>query len=339
MLFRVLSNPNISQNCADQSAGVFTIGNFDGVHLGHQALVEQVKTLAAKLQAVSAVVLFEPQPQEFFLQDKAPPRLMNFRQKVQALFQYGVQRVVICRFSAAFAALSPLEFVQSLQQIAPLAGVVVGDDFHFGAQRAGDFETLQAFGEQLGFVVSAVTSQLAPNGEHLQRVSSSEIRALVAKAQFQQAAALLTRPYYMSAKIEYGQQLGRKINVPTANLRPVQAGNRPAVSILQGVYAGWAAIEDQAQPLHSVPRYPVVGNFGYRPSVNGKIWRGEIHLIDTTLDNDALYSKRLIFIPETRLRTEKTFDSLAELRQAIDQDIQAARDFLSSAAVASSNHA
>ena len=208
---------------------VVTVGNFDGVHRGHQAILAQLQEAGMRLGLPDTVMVFEPQPQEFFQGAGAPARLMHWRDKMEALAAAGVARVLCVRFDQRFRSLTAREFVQKL--LVDGLGcryLVIGDDFRFGCDRSGDFSLLQAAGRESGFdVVSTPTVTVA--GE---RVSSTRIRVAVQAGDFVVAEALLGRPYTVSGRVAHGDKIGRTLGVPTANIPP-----RRLVSPLGGIYA------------------------------------------------------------------------------------------------------
>ena len=288
---------------------VATLGNFDGVHLGHQAVIGQLADKAQALNLPTLVMLFEPQPQEFFDPQGAPPRLMRLREKLQALRRYSVDRVLCVNFDARFAALEPEAFIRRvLIEGLGVRTLVVGDDFRFGYRRRGDFAMLQAAGRERGFQVVNMHS-LAIDGA---RVSSTRIRAALAAADLARAEKLLGRPYRMCGRVAHGDKRGRTFGVPTANIH-LHRHNTP----LKGVYA----VE-----LFGLPAEPLAGvaNIGTRPTVGGTRPLLEVHLLD--FDQD-IYGKYVHVNFLRKLRDEKRFGSPDELKTRIQQDIAEARAF------------
>lgn len=288
---------------------VATIGNFDGVHLGHQAVLGQLAEKADELRLPAVVITFEPQPQEFFAPDRAPPRLTRFREKLQALRRYAVDRVLCIRFNRTFSQLPPESFIERiLVQGLNVRYLVVGDDFHFGHQRRGDFAMLQAAGAAHGFpVVNMHTFGI--DGE---RVSSTRVREALAGGNLKRAEQLLGRPYRMSGRVARGDQRGRTIGFPTANLH-LHRRSTP----LQGVYAVEVfGLADE--PL------PGVANVGNRPTVDGTRSLLEVHLLDFAKDIYGCYVHVDFLL---RIRAERRFESFDALKQQIQLDAQAARDF------------
>ena len=296
---------------AAHRGGVATIGNFDGVHTGHRRILDQVIAEARRRKVPSTVVLFEPQPAEFFAPDKAPPRLMTLRDKVRALRHAGIDQVLCCRFDQRFRSQSAAEFVENLL-VKGLAvqTLVVGDDFRFGADRCGDFSYLQQAGALHGFTVRD-TPTFEVVGE---RVSSTRVRAVLQQGNLQQAAQLLGHPYTISGRVRHGDKRGRQIGVPTANL---------AMRRVQSPVAGVYAVRVNGGGLEAARG---VANVGTRPTVDGVDNRLEVHLLDFAGD---LYGRYLEVEFLHFLRAEKKFDGLESLSAAIHADIENARAFFS----------
>lgn len=288
---------------------VATIGNFDGVHLGHQAVIGQLAEKAQELGLPTLIIVFEPQPQEFFNPDNAVPRLTRLREKLQVLRRYSVDRVLCLRFDAKFAALEPEVFIQHL--LVNDLGVrylVVGDDFRFGNKRRGDFAMLQQAGSQHGFqVVNMHTVTI--DGE---RVSSTRIRTVLANADLATAEKLLGRPYRMSGRVAHGDKLGRTLGFPTANIHL----HRQATPV-KGVYA----VE-----VFGLKTEPLAGaaNVGTRPTVGGARTLLEVYLLDFS---DDIYGAYVHVNFLHKLRDEQHFDSLDELKRWIHKDVADVRQF------------
>jgi riboflavin kinase/FMN adenylyltransferase len=286
-----------------------TIGNFDGVHLGHQAVIAQLAQKAKELHRPTTVVLFEPQPLEFFRPDVAPARLTRLREKVEVLAGHAVDRVLCVRFNTPFAALSADEFIRRI-----LIGgldvrhLVVGDDFRFGAKRQGDFATLAESGRREGFEVAA-TQTVAVDGT---RVSSTRVREALAVADLAAAEKLLGRRYGMSGRVVHGDKRGRTLGVPTANIFLHRK-----VSPVAGVFIV-EVLGLGPEPL------PGVANVGTRPTVGGTETLLEVHLLD--FDRD-IYGAHVKVEFLRKLRDEQRFDSLEELRVWMERDIAEARAF------------
>ncbi|WP_027349357.1 bifunctional riboflavin kinase/FAD synthetase [Halotalea alkalilenta] len=293
---------------------VATIGNFDGVHRGHRAILDQLRRHANGEGLALTVVLFEPQPREYFAGTQAPPRLTRLREKLRLLAEQGVEQVLCLPFNQRLRELSGRDFIERvLVEGLDVRHLVVGDDFRFGCDRAGDFALLEALGREHGYSVEHTHAfQLAD-----ERVSSSRVRTLLASGNFLQAAYLLGRPYRFEGRVVADRQLGRTLGVPTANL-PLPEG--PLV--LRGVYAVMVARE-------SGELLPGAANFGWRPTVGSQRPVLEVHLIDFSGD---LYGERLTVLPCVRLRGELVFDGLEALRTQLHRDVAVSRDYLSQAA-------
>ena len=290
---------------------VATLGNFDGVHLGHQAIIGQLAEAGAALRLPSTVIIFEPQPLEHFQSvDKVPPRLMRLREKLQALRRYSVDRVLCLGFDDALAAMPPAEFIQRiLVEGLGVRYLVVGDDFRFGARRAGDFSLLRSVGDAQGFQTVPMHTFMI-DGE---RVSSTRIRAALSAGDLSTAEKLLGRPYRMCGRVAHGDKRGRTIGVPTANVHL----HRVATPV-KGVYA----VE-----VFGLHREPVSGvaNVGSRPTVDGTRTLLEIHLFE--FDRE-IYGHYISIDFLHKLRDEQRFSSFDELKSRIALDIDEARAWL-----------
>ena len=284
---------------------VVSIGNYDGVHLGHQHVIKTLLEQSKRLNAPSTVVTFEPLGKEFF-NPKSIARLTSLDEKAKLLFDLGVDQVVCIEFNADFAGYSPERFVDDVL-VSGLGAqyVCVGDDFRFGKGRAGDFEFLQRSGLDKGFEVTAHET-FAIDGA---RVSSGRVRDALADNDFGFAERLLGRPYYIAGEVSKGQQLGRTIGFPTANIV------LPDVSLpVHGVYA--VSIESL-----SFGRQVGVANVGTRPTVDGKEQRLEVHIFD--FDQD-IYSQKVKVEFHQKIRGEQKFPSFELLQAQIKQDAERA---------------
>lgn len=294
---------------------VASIGNFDGVHLGHRAILKELARHGRRLGLAATVVLFEPQPTEFFAGERAPPRLMRLREKLGALEACGLERVFCLRFDRKLAGMSAEDFIEGiLVRGLALRHLVVGDDFRFGAGRRGDFEMLRAHGQRHGFQVQD-TPSVELDGV---RVSSTAIRAALGRGDLVGAERLLGRPYAICGRVSHGDRLGRSIGFPTANLRL----HRHVVPV-RGVYAV------RVDGLAGGPRQGVA-NVGRRPTVNGADCLLEVHLLDF---DGELYGRQLQVAFLRRLRDERRFESLQALQAQIASDVASARDWFSAAPV------
>lgn len=297
-------------NLRDKHKGcVATIGNFDGVHLGHRRVLDQVKQKAQQLGLPSVVIVFEPQPREFFAGDKAPQRLTRFGEKVRLLDAEGIDRVLCLSFNNRLRSMSADQFIeQLLLQGLAVKHFVVGDDFRFGCDRTGDYNMLAKAGQVHGFSVVNTETFLSED----ERVSSTRIRQVLLNNDLAQAKELLGRPYAISGRVVVGQQLGRQLGVPTANVRM----HRYA-SPLRGVYTVIATLADGRQVQG-------ICNIGMRPTVNGTQPVLEAHLFDFSED---IYGSLLSIEFQSFVREERRFDGLEQLKQQITQDIEEARAF------------
>jgi riboflavin kinase/FMN adenylyltransferase len=291
---------------------VATIGNFDGVHLGHQAILAQLAEQAARLRLPRLVITFEPQPQEFFAGPAAPPaRLTRLREKLMALDGLGIERVLCLEFDHRLAAMPAAAFVDDLLvRRLGIRYLVIGDDFRFGHRRTGDFAMLLEAGRRHGFEVADNHSYIL-DGE---RVSSTRIRQALGRGDLELAARLLGRPYDMCGRVAHGDRRGRTIGFPTANIHLHRR-----VTPVFGVYAVWLS------GAGLLP-WPGIANVGRRPTVQGDRERLEVHLLDFQGD---LYGQQVKIDFLHYLRPEQRFASLDALREQIQQDERAARDYFS----------
>ncbi|MCP5151996.1 MAG: bifunctional riboflavin kinase/FAD synthetase [Chromatiales bacterium] len=298
-----------------------TIGNFDGVHLGHRAVLARLADHARRLAVPGALLVFEPHPREFFSAAHAPARLTRLREKLSALATTGVERVIVARFDAALSSQPPAEFIEDL-----LVGrlgvrfVQVGDDFRFGYRAEGTFTLLAEAGVRLGFETERHPTFVVQGA----RASSSRVRDALAGGDLDTAAAILGRPYSICGRVRRGRQLGRTIGFPTANV----ALARVATPI-SGVFAVRLHERDGTAR-------PGVANVGVRPTVDGTVPLLEVHLFDYEGD---LYGRevRVEFI--RRLREERKFDGIDALRAQLARDATAAREALGVAGSASGGDA
>ena len=286
---------------------VATIGAFDGVHRGHQAVLNTLKEKSIELGLPSLVITLEPLPREYFAPDEAPARIMSFREKCIALDEQGIDRVLRIHFDKKTSLITAEDFVTEIfcKQLG-VKYMIAGDDLHFGYERQGNFQLLQKMGRALGFAVEDTTT-IELEGE---RVSSSRIRESLGQADFALARQLMGRPYSITGKVIYGQQLGRTIGAPTINL---QLHRRKTA--LSGVYT--VKVDIDGKMHHGV------ANVGTRPTLeHGLKAILEVHILDFSGD---LYGKVLRVEFHSKLRDEKKFNSLDELKAAINSDIETAR--------------
>lgn len=284
---------------------VITIGNFDGIHLGHQALLKKVKATAEELQVPSCVVTFEPHPMEFFLKEKVAPRLMRLREKFAAIAEFGIDQVVVLHFNSHLANLSAENFIKLvLTDKLQAKQIIVGEDFHFGKKRTGDIELLK----QAGFKVEGM---LGVSLER-ERISSSRVREALALGDHALVERLLGRPYTMMGRIVHGDKRGRIIGFPTANIYLHRAATP-----VQGVYA---------VRMHGITNNPLLGvaNVGIRPTVGGTRSLLEVHLFDF---NQDIYGRYVRVEFCKKLRNEERYANLDLLKQQIFKDAEKAREY------------
>lgn len=294
---------------SEHANSVLTIGNFDGVHLGHQQVIQQLLDKARLMGTKATVMVFEPQPMEFFAPSKAPARISSFREKYKQIAALGVDQLLVIRFCQRFAHLTPEQFIeQLLVQALAIRHLVIGDDFRFGRERRGDYAMLCRLSKQYGFSVEN-TRSFCQQG---QRISSTQIRQALRKGDIAQAQHCLGRTYRLSAKVSYGQQLGRQLGFPTANLH-LPRGSNP----MRGVYAV-RVCQCDGQPVN----WPAIANMGNRPTANGRELLLEVHILEQQL---SLYGKRLVVEPLLKIRDEVKFNSLDALKTQVDLDIQRAK--------------
>ncbi|MEW8671223.1 MAG: bifunctional riboflavin kinase/FAD synthetase [Candidatus Thiodiazotropha sp.] len=295
----------------DRQGCVATIGNFDGVHLGHQSVFRHLMEKGEALNLPTTVVTFEPQPREFFQPDSAPARLTRLREKLQAIGESGVQRVVVLEFNKRLAAMPAETFVRELlMEGLGTRFLSVGDDFRFGRGRKGDFDLLRRMGGEFGFEVENMNTYKLD----ADRVSSTRIRELLTLGDLTAAAQCLGRPYRICGRVIHGHKRGRTIGFPTLNVNMHRL-----VSPLHGVYA----VKVDGLDPHGLPG---VANIGNRPMVEGDHrYRLEVHLFNFERE---VYGKHVSVEFVRKLRDEQCFDSFEVLRQQIARDAEQAREIL-----------
>ncbi|MCK9564159.1 MAG: bifunctional riboflavin kinase/FAD synthetase, partial [Bacteroidales bacterium] len=288
---------------ADMGGVVATIGTFDGIHLGHQAIMAQVRRKATEYGLPSMAMIFEPHPREFFSQEQAPARLMRMHEKLEAIYAEGIDAIFCLQFNRRLRQLSASDFVQ--QVLIDGLGVrclVVGDDFHFGRDREGGSPMLKAAGQVQGFEVID-TATLVRDGR---RISSTWVRECLEAGDLAAAQALLGKPFRISGKVMHGQRLGRALGVPTANVF-LHRYRAP----LSGVFVVEVLLDGQ--------RLPAVANVGVRPTVGDLVKPIlEVHLLDW---EGELYGRRITVEFIDRLRSERQFAGVDELLRQINSDI------------------
>jgi riboflavin kinase/FMN adenylyltransferase len=289
---------------------VAVLGAFDGVHRGHQMVLSRLQEKGRELGLPTVVICFEPLPREFFAPTRAPSRLMSFREKFDALRDFGIDRLLRIPFDAPLSEMDAVDFVRQVFGDGLGAKfVVLGDDQRFGRNRQGDFELMHRLGADFGFAVEAIDS-VAIEG---QRASSTRIRAALEQGDFELAAELLGRPYSMTGRVVVGKQLGRTIDAPTANLHL-----RRIRSPLAGVYA--VEIDGIGAQKHVG-----VANVGTRPTI-GDLTHAilEVHILDFSRD---IYRRNITVTFRKKLRDERKFGSLGELREQIGRDFAEGRAY------------
>ncbi len=288
---------------------VLTIGNFDGVHLGHQQVIKALVSKAKALRCVPAVLVFEPQPQELFSPETAPARLCRLRDKYNLLAKLGVQRLICVNFTAKFAAQSAEHFIGSLLvNKLGIKHLIVGDDFHFGKNRAGNFQMLCQAGKDYGFDVSDTASYKMADC----RISSTAIRQALEQDKLTDAKHMLGREYSIIGRVFHGDKRGRQLGFPTANVLL-----KRRVSPLSGVFA--------VMVNTNTGQFKGVANIGERPTVNGIRQQLEVHLFDF---DASLYGQCIEVIVKKKIRPVKRFENLAALTEQIKQDSEQAKQVL-----------
>ncbi|MFW2097448.1 riboflavin biosynthesis protein RibF [Acinetobacter sp. ULE_I057] len=304
-----------------------TIGNFDGVHLGHQAMVSQLKEVAKAQNLKTLVMIFEPQPLEFFKGYEAPPRISSLREKVEYLSELGVDYIAIAKFDNQFRSLSAENFASLLKSKLNAQSLILGDDFHFGKDRQGNSEFLK----QYGFDVTNLNT-IEFNGE---RVSSTRIRQVLQAGDLSLAAKLLGRPYSMIGRVQYGDQIGRTLNFPTINVR--LGRHKPCLS---GIYAVDVICESTSLTQKVKAENPDkigiagyqtdalfgAGHVGTRPAIKQEHpeWRLEVHFPNVSANLYGLLM-RVTFLDY--LHGELNYPSLEALQAGIDDDVERLLEF------------
>jgi riboflavin kinase/FMN adenylyltransferase len=294
---------------AQHHGNVITMGNFDGVHLGHQQILSTLRQRGEALGVPSALITFEPQPREFFAGSEVPPRLTRLREKVQLLRETGLDRLVLLPFNERTARTRPEWIIDDLfHQMLGAKHVIVGDDFRFGRDRSGNYEMIERVGSDLGYTVSRMETF-----EHLgDRVSSTRVRNTLKAGDFEMAEMLLGHEYFIMGRVVYGRQLGRQLGVPTANIRLQRYK-----AALEGVYC--VSVEGIGPELRNG-----IANIGVRPTVDGKEPLLEVNVFDYS---GNLYNELLTIRFKRKLRDEKTFDGIDALKVQIDKDIAEAQEW------------
>ena len=288
---------------------VLTLGNFDGVHLGHQQLINHLIEQGKKLNLPTVVMLFEPQPLEFFSKQNAPARLTSFKEKVQLIEKLGIDYIIAVPFTQTFANMSANAFIQDwLIKKLSAKYIVIGDDFQFGRDRKGDINLLQQYTPNNQFSVESMPTFVWNN----LRISSTAVREALFNSDFELARCLLGRDYAIQGRVVHGNALARQLGFPTANIHLNR--KKPA---LQGVY--FVKVKNCCSNQY----YHGIANIGIRPTIEGKKAILEVNLFDFSGD---IYGQYLDVTFVHKLRDEKKFDSLSELKEQITQDICTAKE-------------
>lgn len=288
---------------------VVTIGNFDGLHFGHQHLLAMLNLASHELQLPSVMLTFEPNPTEFFSSNTPSARLMRFSEKWKAVAAHKVDYFYCARFNKAFAALSAEDFVKTiLVDQLHAKKIIVGDDFRFGAKRAGNIETLKTLGKEYGFEVDAVPQRRYQE----ERISSTRIRNALLEGDFATAAALTGRPFSLTGHVAYGNQIGRTLGFPTANIHL-----RRKMVPMMGIFTV------QVEGL-SEKALPGVASIGYRPTFNGKEIVLEVFIFDF---HQIIYGKKITVTFFEKIRDELKFASIDALVIRMKEDERVARRY------------
>ena len=304
-----------------QDRAVITVGSFDGLHIGHRAVVHRVKELAALRKGTSIVVTFDPHPQQVIAPDSAPRLLTSLEERSAAFERMDVDVMAVVPFTNDLRQLSPQDFVDRyLVEYLQAETIVMGYDHGFGRDRAGDVDTMKALAEQRGFDVVSVPPTLLDGDP----VSSTRVRRHIELGEMEAASRLLGEGYPVEGVVVAGDGRGQKLGFPTANLALTESKLLPP----DGVYAGW--IHDEVLGARRV-----VTNLGTRPTFDGAARRFEAHILDCQCD---LYGKRLNIALETRLRDERKFDGVEALKSQISEDIEETRRRLDSAGILMDAH-
>ncbi|NQY62378.1 MAG: bifunctional riboflavin kinase/FAD synthetase [Alteromonadaceae bacterium] len=292
---------------------VLTIGNFDGVHLGHRQVIAALVAKAKALNCVAAVLVFEPQPQELFSPEKAPARLCRLRDKYNLLESLGVERLICVNFNHKFASQSAEQFIEHLLvKSLGIKHLIVGDDFHFGKNRIGNFNMLCHEGKKFGFDVTDTASYKVSDC----RISSTEIRYALEQDNLADAEQMLGRPYSIMGRVFHGDKRGRELGFPTANVLL-----KRRLSPVSGVYA----VRVNLLKGKTSETFYGVANIGARPTVAGIRQQLEVHIFDFDAD---LYGQTIEVVMLKKLRAEMKFDSLSSLTQQISKDSEQARIYV-----------
>ena len=311
-LIRGINNINLFRAKHSEVSTVATIGNFDGLHLGHQQILKAMQKEADSDGLWKLIIFTEPHAQEFFteaagLDASKPPRIFPWQEKVRKMKELGVELAFFLKFNNQLRSMTPMNFLDKVLLRLNIKKLIIGDDFKFGADREGDFNLLKQWGTENSIEVSN-TETFKIEGE---RVSSTRIRKALTNGQFELASKLLGRPFTYSGKVVYGQQLGAQLGIPTANLWLPK--NKLPIS---GVYIVKVNLDNKE--LNGI------ANMGIRPTVGGELPVLEIHLLDFSL---SIYGKTLTVEFLKKVRDEKKFENINALKEQIFKDISTAKKY------------
>ncbi|MEW6991040.1 bifunctional riboflavin kinase/FAD synthetase [Colwelliaceae bacterium 6441] len=308
-LIRGIHTIQSNEESNEAQGRVLTIGNFDGVHLGHQRVIKALVEKAKSLNCIATVLVFEPQPQELFAPKSAPARLTRLRDKYALLEALGVEQLICVNFNRKFANLTAQVFVeQLLVECLKIKFLIIGDDFHFGKNRQGNFETLCQAGKTFNFGISDTASYKMSNC----RISSTEIRKALESNNLAEAEKMLGRPYSILGRVFHGDKRGRELGFPTANVLL-----KRRVSPVSGVYVV------KVKTVYG--DFFGVANIGSRPTVSGLRQQLEVHIFDFSQD---IYGQSIEVVLLNKLREEQKFSSLDELKKQISKDSEQALSFV-----------
>lgn len=301
---------------------IISIGNFDGVHRGHQTIIENARQLAKQSQAQVLALTFDPMPIEVLRPGEGPPHLGSISQRIASLKQAGADDVIVINPTQEVLSQEASEFIAGLIEQYNAIGFVEGEDFRFGSKRSGNMTMLRQMGKDQGFTVRALPRiETLLNDQSVAPISSSLIRWLVGRGRVEDAKACLGRPYELRGTIVQGDQRGRTIGVPTANLDPQSWLG--LITPMDGVYAGTVMLEDEDTP------HPTAISVGTKPTFEQDQLNIEAHLIDyNTIDPDALYGQRACFRFARWVRDQYPFPNVHELTEQLNRDIDTCRDLL-----------
>ncbi|MFC4892539.1 bifunctional riboflavin kinase/FAD synthetase [Pseudofrancisella aestuarii] len=293
------------ENFSSSKKSVVTIGSFDGVHLGHQSIINKLKDIANKENLTPFVIFFEPLPKEFFLKNTAPARIYSFRDKVINIKETGIENIICLKFDKKIINIEAEDFIKEfLVKKLKIDHIIIGDDFKFGKDRKGDYDMLLKYSKKFNFTVDKLSTLNIEN----KRVSSSLIRNALLQHDLNKAQTLLGHNFKINGRVIHGQKNGRKLGFHTANLK------LPKNSALKGVFLTKIYIDNEV--------YFGVTNAGVRPTLDGKNFLLETHIFNF---NKEIYKKHITVEILDFIRAEKKFNSFEELKKQINQDIQTAK--------------